>query len=79
MDNNEGDNRPVRERYPGPYRIEQTPSGYRVMSGKLALAYVYVHALPWENFNELTSIGLNRCSRGGVKVDEFAFGIQQLR
>jgi hypothetical protein len=43
------DARPCRERYPGPYNIEKTPSGYCVSVGKVALAYIYVHAQPWQN------------------------------
>ena len=39
-----------RERYPGPWSVEETPSGYCV-KGRCgtALAYLYCYTEPWQN------------------------------
>ena len=34
---------------PGPWKIESTPSGFRIVSGQTALLYIYVHDEDWQN------------------------------
>ena len=34
---------------PGPWKIESTPSGFRIVSGQTALLYIYVHGEDWQN------------------------------
>jgi len=34
---------------PGPWSIESTPSGFRIVSGQTALLYIYVHSEDWQN------------------------------
>jgi hypothetical protein len=41
--------RRFRDRHPGPWTIERTPSGFTVMSGKTTLLYIYVYTEPWQN------------------------------
>ena len=44
------DQQSFRQRFPGPWSIEETPSGYKV-SAKCgaAIAYVYCYVEPWQN------------------------------
>jgi hypothetical protein len=41
--------RRLRDRHPGPWTIERTPSGFTVTSGKTTLLYIYVYTEPWQN------------------------------
>jgi hypothetical protein len=41
--------RRFRDRHPGPWTIERTPSGFSVMSGRTTLLYIYVHTEPWQS------------------------------
>ena len=41
--------RRFRNRYPGPWKIESTPSGFRIQSGPTTLLYIYVHSEDWQN------------------------------
>jgi hypothetical protein len=41
--------RRFRDRYPGPWKIDRTPSGFKVTSGKTTLLYIYVHAEDWQS------------------------------
>ena len=37
-----------RDRYPGPWKIENTPSGFKIVAGRTTLLYIYVHTENWE-------------------------------
>jgi hypothetical protein len=39
----------LRDRHPGPWTIERTPSGFMVMSHRTTLLYIYVHTEPWQS------------------------------
>ena len=41
--------RRLRDRHPGPWKIERTPSGFTVMSGRTTLLYIYVYTEPWQS------------------------------
>jgi hypothetical protein len=41
--------RRFRDRHPRPWKIERTPSGFTVMSGRTTLIYIYVYTEPWQN------------------------------
>jgi hypothetical protein len=49
MNGKAGSLRRLRDRYPGPWTIERTPSGFTVMSGSTTLLYIYVHTEPWQS------------------------------
>ena len=34
---------------PGPWKIESTPSGFRIVAGRTTLLYIYVHSEDWQN------------------------------
>jgi hypothetical protein len=38
-----------RRRYPAPWKIDCTPSGFTIVSGSTTLLYIYVHREDWQN------------------------------